>query len=465
MAIYHSQRQGDRSYQEDSFAVIETDTHQLLVVADGLGGHSAGDVASKLIVELVSSAASDLTVLSSSDAKARLREWFEPIVSEFQKTLAGNEQATDAHTTVAIAIIQQDQLFTLTVGDSRIYLCSGKALWRTRDHSVVQMLLDEGEISEAEMAAHPEQGKLYQSIGPKKIVKPRVAHKTLEPTDLVLAVSDGFWEGVTEEELIHFASAPSQQLLDTLVEQACERRSPKADNTTVISYDNEVSETLLMKNDEGSSGAADTKNSEGHETQEAQETSEVQETQEGHETQEAQDTDATLDAQGSKDAELSEENLASEDRTTSASSGSASKLTPERPVLDTTSVSINKRRDRFIALALVLFVIALVLWGGDSDDDAEMASSASTQHDSSSSCMIEEVYEARDDGIRIVLTSIDDGSAQVVSLPIHPGKYRVKLEDRAGECQDLRDEQGEIELKRKFERQLLRSSTVSMEVL
>ncbi|WP_298633756.1 PP2C family serine/threonine-protein phosphatase [uncultured Umboniibacter sp.] len=435
MAIYYSQRQGDRDYQEDRFATIETDTHQLLIVADGLGGHEAGEVAAKLIIELVTSAADKLTELSSDDAKTELRAWFNPIVSEFQHILASNEQATDAHSTVAIAIIQQDQLFTLTVGDSRIYLCSDKALWRTRDHSVVQMLLDEGEIDDAEMADHPEQGKLYQSIGPKKVVKPRIAYKLLQPKDVVLAVSDGFWEGVNDDELTHFATVPSQQLLDHLVEQACERKAPKADNTTAIAYYYEVSETQLMKNDESSTVAADTVNEDGH------------------------------PAQIPKDAERSEAKQAQHDTVHSGSTSAASVPTDDRYANDVASAPMNRRRDRLIALALVLFVIVLVVWGGNSDEDVELASSESNSREASSICMIEEVYEAQDNGIRIVLTSIDDGSEQIVSLPIPPGKYRVKLEDRNGECQDLRDKQGEIELKRKFERQLLRSSTVSMEVL
>lgn len=259
MTTYHAQRQGDRPYQEDCFTSIQTDHYQLLVVADGLGGHDAGDVAAKLIVELVTAASTELPELSPLEAKIQLRAWFEPIVRSFQADLASQEQTADAHTTVAIAIIRADQLYTLTVGDSRVYVCGEHSLWRSRDHSVVQMLVDDGEISEAEMAAHPEQGKLYQSIGPKKTVKPRVSHRELTATDVVLVASDGFWEGVSDEELQGFAIDPSQQRLDCLVDLACERRAPKADNTTVISFENNTTTRPLMTDEVNSTPTASAK--------------------------------------------------------------------------------------------------------------------------------------------------------------------------------------------------------------
>lgn len=333
MTIYHSQRQGDRGYQEDSFITIETDKHQLLVVADGLGGHAAGDTAAKLIVELVRSAAADIPELTLNDVKTQLRAWFKPVVSEFQQAIARNDQAADAHTTVAIAIIQQDQLYTLTVGDSRIYLCSEHCLWRTRDHSVVQMLLDDGEISEAEMAVHPEQGKLYQSIGPKKAVKPRIEHNRLQAKDVVLAVSDGFWEGVSDDELKHFATAPTQELLDDLVEQACLRRAPKADNTTAICYVNEVSEAGLMKNDKSSSEVDQADNDDVHSTQEVD------------------DAVDNVDPQIDKDTERHEGTHTAQEGAPSAAKCTASKPTPDRQASDVSPAAINKPRDRFIVVA------------------------------------------------------------------------------------------------------------------
>jgi len=122
------------------------------------------------------------------------------------------------------------------VGDSRCYrLAQGRRLMRTRDHSAVQMLVDLGEISEAEMATHPEQNRLYRSLGGGQEPRPEVGTAPLVRDDLFVLCSDGVWEYLDETEL--WVEAQRHRLAEAaelLVARAVARGGVEADNSTLI---------------------------------------------------------------------------------------------------------------------------------------------------------------------------------------------------------------------------------------
>jgi serine/threonine protein phosphatase PrpC len=229
---FQAQRQGDREYQEDTLWNGVIGGAQVLMVADGLGGHDAGDQASALIVESLRVCLEAEGDLELTEANAK--KWFQHALVRFQEHIAQIEGAKDAHTTLACALIKGQTLLTITVGDSRVYHRSNQGLWRTKDHSVIQMLVDDGEITEAEMATHPEQGKLYRSIGPAKPAKPRVKSREYDSSDQVLVCSDGFWEAFSELDLNELLRNSTQQSLDTAADSAALKFSPKSDNISAV---------------------------------------------------------------------------------------------------------------------------------------------------------------------------------------------------------------------------------------
>lgn len=229
---FQAQRQGDREYQEDTLWNGVIGGAQVLMVADGLGGHDAGDQASALIVESLRHCLETQGDLELSEANAK--QWFQEALLRFQERLAQIEGAKDAHTTLACALIKDQTLLTISVGDSRVYHRSNQGLWRTKDHSVVQMLVDDGEITEAEMATHPEQGKLYLSIGPTKPAKPRVKCREFHALDSVLVCSDGFWEAFSELDLNELLRDSNQSSLDAAADKAALKFAPKSDNISAV---------------------------------------------------------------------------------------------------------------------------------------------------------------------------------------------------------------------------------------
>ena len=383
MDIFQAQATGDRNIQEDFVHYSRFDHYRLLVVADGLGGHDGGDIASRTLVEIIVDQLDDIGLLTPSNARSRLREWFDACVAIFQARLHASNKPLDAHTTVALALVDEHHLYALTVGDSRVYHVHEQQLWRTRDHSVVQMLVDDGEIAESEMGSHPEQGKLYQSVGPIKQVKARVEVRPLTEGDLVLVASDGFWEGVSADEIRMFADEPSQSALDSLVALACRNRAPKADNTTAVA--------LVFQSQVTANGVGQTSTPE-------------------------------IDS-------------------------------PDRDNLKKTEHKrvTNRRRDWTILLAVLLFVVLVIWWSGV-ESGSKDAGAEAPDPGPQLGCVMDDVYIGQRNTVRIAITSLDDGSERVVTLPLETGKYQVRISDSLGKCPAIggNQENDNLNRKRKF---------------
>jgi serine/threonine protein phosphatase PrpC len=223
---------GGRSEQQDRWGVfvpLEKDG-VLAVVADGLGGHRDGALAAQAVVD----AAEMFLHLESAALRLRPREALPCLCQQAQAAVSG--VSPQAHSTLVVLWLYQDQAHWLHVGDSRFYqLRAGERLLRTRDHSAAQLLLDLGEISEAEMATHPDQNRLYRSLGSGSTAKPEIGSGTVMSEDLLILCSDGLWEHISEAELWAAADTKKLTLLASdLVESATKRGGERADNATLI---------------------------------------------------------------------------------------------------------------------------------------------------------------------------------------------------------------------------------------
>lgn len=183
---------GGRENNED-FVAISEDT---FVLADGLGGHSNGETASKLAVEYIISRAEEVV---SIDNKV-LHE----LIEDVNKVVAAN-RIGDMATTIVTAFVRNGSFNYFNVGDSRLYYFRDKRiLIQSKDHSVTQASVDLGEIKPEEIRFHQDRNKLTKALGLNSEIS--ISQK-FEPIkircgDAFMLCSDGFWENIYEEEMI-----------------------------------------------------------------------------------------------------------------------------------------------------------------------------------------------------------------------------------------------------------------------
>lgn len=229
---------GHRKINQDYSAHLSTAKGILLVVADGLGGHKGGELASSLFCEaLIALAEKNINKLRKTPEDS-LRDLAVTAAEAMYAEIIQNHPDLDAHTTCVVCWVSlpENILTTLHVGDSRVYRFKQESIiWKSRDHSVVQMLVDTGQLKEEEMGTHPEQGALTRSIGVKKSIKPSVkTHETpLQKGEGLLLCSDGLWEMISVKEMCSMAKQNKpQKRLEKLVVTAVKRAAPKSDNVT-----------------------------------------------------------------------------------------------------------------------------------------------------------------------------------------------------------------------------------------
>ena len=189
---------GGRANNEDFYLAKEIGEAHLFVVADGLGGHEAGEEASKIAVETIRN------YMVDGDEK-NLVEAIE--LANRAVLYRGKETARQMKTTVAAAFVEKDCTTIAHVGDTRVYAFNKCAtVFRTKDHSASQLAVSVGEISEAEIRGHEDRNILLRALGASEKIKVDVVKLDNKSFDSLLLCSDGFWEYVLDEEMIQMQS-------------------------------------------------------------------------------------------------------------------------------------------------------------------------------------------------------------------------------------------------------------------
>ncbi len=213
----------------------------LFVVADGLGGHEAGEVASRMATEsvwqVVRASVWEPLVRGEELTPEQIDSALSHAVAEANQTVynARIERANDMSTTLTLALAVNDAVYLANVGDSRAYLWNADGLRQTtKDHSLVQRLIDEGELTREEVYSHPRRNVIYRSIGDQPSVQPDLSHHSLAIDDRLIICSDGLWEMVHDDGLeeVLLSEADPQRACDRLVANA--NLAGGADNITVI---------------------------------------------------------------------------------------------------------------------------------------------------------------------------------------------------------------------------------------
>jgi PPM family protein phosphatase len=229
-----------RTHNEDAFHIA--DAGRLLVVADGMGGHRAGEVAAALAVEAVVGAfdaARERSVAEErEDAADVLSRAFDAAHSQVQGAADQHPEWSGMGTTLIAGYVVGDVLHTCHVGDVRCYIHRGHDLATlTHDHSVVGALLRAGKLSPDEAHQHPRRNEILQAVGVARTIDPERQRWTLAPGDVVLLCSDGLWEMLGEVEMAAVLGGPLSlaERAVRLVELANEAGG--RDNVTVVLYE------------------------------------------------------------------------------------------------------------------------------------------------------------------------------------------------------------------------------------
>jgi protein phosphatase len=211
----------------------------LFLVADGMGGHQEGERASAITARVVAQHALHEVVLAlleqrmNDPDRVSIAEILRVAVQDANDSV--NEHIPEGGTTATVAVVLGDLAHIAHVGDSRAYLISNGSIEQiTRDHSLIQRLIELDQLTPEEAAEHPQRNVLYRAIGQSETLDVDAITRRLPPWSTLLLCSDGLWNMVSETtivEVIQKHSDPQQACVE-LVQLANERGGP--DNISVI---------------------------------------------------------------------------------------------------------------------------------------------------------------------------------------------------------------------------------------
>jgi serine/threonine protein phosphatase PrpC len=240
--IVQDSRKGGREINQDRVAWTATDDAVLMVVADGMGGHLQGEVAAQLAVDTI-------TERFRGAAKARLvdpAQFLSAALLQAHQRIVG--YADECHiplrsaprTTCIACVVQDGQVNWAHAGDSRLYLIHGRTrdaegFVRTRDHSLVQRMVDDGLIESEQAAHHPMRNRVFSCLGGDLMPSIEVSRTvSLQDGDIIALCTDGAWAPLGETLVTELGRGSPTKSVPQLLDAAEHAAGPGADNLTLI---------------------------------------------------------------------------------------------------------------------------------------------------------------------------------------------------------------------------------------
>lgn len=228
---------GARDINEDRVGHWTAPGAVLMAVADGLGGHIHGELAAQIAIDILGAA-------FAAEVRDKLADPAEFLSRALAAGHAGIVRESDRRnfpenprTVIVACVVQDGHAYWTHVGDCRFYLLrAGRVAARSRDHTVVQRLVDEGRIREEAAATHPHRNRLLQCLGGFQLprIEP-VASERLARDDIVLLCSDGFWGPLSQRQLLHsLLSRPLGEAIPELMALAESTAGAECDNVSVV---------------------------------------------------------------------------------------------------------------------------------------------------------------------------------------------------------------------------------------
>jgi serine/threonine protein phosphatase PrpC len=224
-----------RSGNEDSFFAHATKQGGLFIVADGMGGHAAGEVASEMAVQIVSRELGELYQLAGTAPREQVAESIRGANRAIYERTISESDKQGMGTTVSVLLVAGSRWLIGQVGDSRIYLLRDGALTQlTKDHSYVQEQVDAGLLTPEQARYHPYSNVITRCVGAGEEVEADTFTGDFRPGDVFLVCSDGLTGMVDDRRLqqLLLSRASAGRIVDALIAEANYRGG--LDNVTAV---------------------------------------------------------------------------------------------------------------------------------------------------------------------------------------------------------------------------------------
>ncbi|MBR2916938.1 MAG: Stp1/IreP family PP2C-type Ser/Thr phosphatase [Clostridia bacterium] len=228
-----------RELNEDSFLISGFEKgalHGFCILADGMGGHNAGEVASAMATEIVSNELLHSDMQGDEDKiVSQIMASLDYANNEIYRKAVTNSQNAGMGTTVVVFYLDGDTAYIANIGDSRAYLIEKSSITQlTSDHSIVQKLVDSGAITPEEARNHPEKNIITKALGTEPMEEYDIYEFPVREGDRILLCSDGLTDMIYDEDIKNIVLSPlsPEEILSALVEKAKENGG--RDNITVV---------------------------------------------------------------------------------------------------------------------------------------------------------------------------------------------------------------------------------------
>lgn len=194
-----------RKNNQDSAIAKEIGSFTLLALADGMGGHSGGEIASSLAIEEISTVISEKLTekMLPGQIMLLLSEALEKANNKIREVAQSDPTLSGMGTTCDVCIASKNKMYVAHIGDSRVYKIAkdGTIKKLTRDHSLVEFMIENGTITPEEAENHPQKNVILQALGISDGIEPDVFQEKISPPDVILLCSDGLTNMLDDETI------------------------------------------------------------------------------------------------------------------------------------------------------------------------------------------------------------------------------------------------------------------------
>jgi serine/threonine protein phosphatase PrpC len=236
-SIFQESRIGKRKINQDRMSYAYTRDSLMMVVADGMGGHLFGELAAQITVQTISDSFKTLARTTLTDPFLFLSRSISQSHLAINKYAHERSLADAPRTTCVVCIIQCGIAYWAHVGDSRLYaIRDGKTLAQTRDHSHVNLLVDQGAIEASAAGSHPARNLVYSCLGGPNPPEIEFSRKiALQQGDVIALCTDGAWAPFADDTLVRtLSSLAPEQAVPQLLDQAEQQAGSHSDNLTLM---------------------------------------------------------------------------------------------------------------------------------------------------------------------------------------------------------------------------------------
>lgn len=198
MEIFSAMRIGDRDINEDCVWSNIQGEHCFATVADGLGGYASGEEASGIVVDCIGAA-----IVGTNISEESLIDAIDNANRRILELQAQKHKRCMSTVALVWCDNKNHRMFTIHVGDTRIYqIRNNRIVYQSEDHSVAQMAVHAGIIKASDIRTYPKRNRLVRALGAENSVKIDCSHLESQDSDVIIICSDGFWELISEENLL-----------------------------------------------------------------------------------------------------------------------------------------------------------------------------------------------------------------------------------------------------------------------